>query len=68
MTQDIGSLHHNPTLPIHALGLPSEALTGKELEYLIPNLPGFQAPAACPEKGQLGPSESVNTITNPTMT
>lgn len=52
---------------MHALVLLSEALIGKELEYLTPNLPGFQAPPACPAKGQLGASNSVNTISDPNM-
>lgn len=67
MTQDIGSLPQDPTLPKHAV-LPSDALTEEELEYLTQILPDFQAPPACPGKGQLGAPNAVNIITNPTMT
>lgn len=66
MTQDTGSLPQDPTLPMHAV-LPSDALTEEKLECLTQILPDFQAPPACPAKGQLGSPDSVNTIANPTM-
>lgn len=66
MTQDIGSLPQDPTLTMHALTLPAEALTEVELEYFTWSVPAFQVPLACP--AELGTSDSVNKTANSTMT